>query len=196
MVLPPRTAAFSPSPAQALQTGSSTGHTHTSSQAAALSAAASPSTGSPTGSSSLTNIVVTQVYVLLGSIKDENDPKFKQLRKLIDDHGMEVFSRYFTRLVAGSASQIFPGHNRQVANPTNYQLLKAEIHKISHDADQARKVAEALDTGTEDVFRDFDLSTFMEHFKMDALEKTLLALHIKSGTRSDLKTKGRRMLTA
>jgi CCR4-NOT transcription complex subunit 1 len=128
--------------------------------------------------------------VLLGSIKDETDPKLKQLRKLIDDHGMEVYPRFFTRLVAGCASQIFPGHNRQVANPQNYQLLKAEIQKIAHDVDQAHKVAEALDSGTEDVFRDFDLSTFMEHFKMDALEKTILSLQIKAGTRSDLKTKG------
>lgn len=103
---------------------------------------------------------------------------------------MEVFSKYFTRLVAGNAPQIFPGLNRPVANPGNYQILVSEMKKISHDEDQAAKIAESIESGTEDIFRDFDLSTFMEHFKLDALEKTLLALAIKSGTRSDLKTKG------
>lgn len=103
---------------------------------------------------------------------------------------MEVFSKYFTRLVAGNAPQIFPGLNRPVANPGNYHILVGEMRKIAHDVDQATKIAESIETGTEDIFRDFDLSTFMEHFKLDALEKTLLALAFKLGSRSDLKTKG------
>jgi CCR4-NOT transcription complex subunit 1 len=104
---------------------------------------------------------------------------------------MEVFSRYFTRLVAGNASQIFPGLGRPSASPGNHHLLVAEMHKLSTDSEQARKIAESIETGTEDIFRDFDLSTFMEHFKLDALEKTMLALAFKMGPRADLKTKGR-----
>ena len=103
---------------------------------------------------------------------------------------MEVFSKYFTRLVAGNAPQVFPGLNRPVSNPGNYHILVGEMQKIAHDVDQAVKIAESIETGTEDIFREFDLSTFMEHFKLDALEKTLLALAFKLGTRSDLKTKG------
>lgn len=103
---------------------------------------------------------------------------------------MEVYTKYFTRLVAGNAPQIFPGIHRPVANPGNYHILVEEMRKIGHDIDQAAKIAESVDTGTEDIFRDFDLSTFMEHFKLDALEKTMLALAFKLGTRSDLKTKG------
>lgn len=103
---------------------------------------------------------------------------------------MEVFSKYFTRLVAGNAPQIFPGLNRPVSNPGNYHILVGEMQKIAHDVDQAVKIAESIETGTEDIFREFDLSTFMEHFKLDALEKTLLALAFKLGARSDLKTKG------
>lgn len=105
---------------------------------------------------------------------------------------MEVFSRYFSRLVAGNAPQIFPGLNRPVANPGNYHLLVAEMRKLSRDIEQARKIAESIETGTEDIFRDFDLSTFMEHFKLDALEKTILALAFKLGSRPDLKTKGKK----
>jgi CCR4-NOT transcription complex subunit 1 len=114
--------------------------------------------------------------------------------KLIDENGMEVYSKYFSRLVVGNAPQIFPSSvNRPVANPGNYQLLVNEVRKVSHDVEQAGKIAESIETATDDIFRDFDLSTFMEHFKLDALEKTILALAIKTGIRSDLKTKGEYM---
>jgi CCR4-NOT transcription complex subunit 1 len=103
---------------------------------------------------------------------------------------MEVYSKYFTRLVAGNAPQIFPGLHRQVATPGNYHILAEEMKKIAHDAEQATKIAESVETGTEDIFRDFDLSTFMEHFKLDALEKTVLALAFKLSSRPDLKSKG------
>ncbi|KAI1633703.1 CCR4-Not complex component, Not1-domain-containing protein [Biscogniauxia mediterranea] len=204
MVPPPppshaRSGTFSPVPAQNLQTGLT--HSPHPSHTGLLSAGASPSTSSPTaGTSSLTKIVVAQVYLLLSTIKEDGDrSKFEsqadQLRKLLDDHGMEVFSRYFTRLVAGNAPQIFPGMNRPVANPGNYSLLVNEMSKISHDLDQAAKIAESIETANEDFFRDFDLSTFMEHFKLDALEKTILALAFKFGIRSDLKTKADAILS-
>jgi CCR4-NOT transcription complex subunit 1 len=106
---------------------------------------------------------------------------------------MEVYSKYFCRLVVGNAPQIFPGLNRAVLNPGNYQILVNEVRKVSHDVEQAGKIAESIETANEDIFRDFDLSTFMEHFKLDALEKTILALAFKTGSRSDLKTKGRRI---
>ncbi|KAM0322329.1 hypothetical protein ACHAQA_009619 [Verticillium albo-atrum] len=108
---------------------------------------------------------------------------------------MEVFSKYFTRLVAGNAGQIFPGLTRPVSNPGNYHLLVNEMRNIAHDVNQATKIAESIDSGTEDIFRDFDLSTFMEHFKLDALEKTILALAFKLGSRSDLKTKADAILS-
>ncbi|KLP01071.1 Uncharacterized protein LW94_8387 [Fusarium fujikuroi] len=193
MVPPPRAGSFSPNPAQILQTGAS--HSPHPSQAAILSAGASPSASSPTGTNSLTKIVVAQVYLLLSTIKEDKDRakwelQVDQLNKLIDEHGMEVFTKYFTRLVAGNAPQIFPGLNRPGTSPNNYHILVAEMQKISHDPNQASKIAESIESATEDIFRDFDLSTFMEHFKLDALEKTILALAFKLTSRADLKTKG------
>ncbi|KAF4441689.1 hypothetical protein F53441_11949 [Fusarium austroafricanum] len=198
MVPPPRAGSFSPNPAQTLQTGAS--HSPHPSQAAILSAGASPSASSPTGTNSLIKIVVAQVYLLLSTIKEDKDRakwelQVDQLKKLIDEHGMEVFSKYFTRLVAGNAPQMFPGLNRPGSNPGSYHILVGEMRKISHDVDQANKIAESIESGTEDIFRDFDLSTFMEHFKLDALEKTLLALAFKLGSRPDLKTKADAILS-
>ncbi|KAH7021003.1 CCR4-Not complex component [Microdochium trichocladiopsis] len=166
-----------------------------------LSSSASPGTSSPTsGTTSLTRIVIAQVYLLLGAIKDDKDRakrqvQVEQLRKLIDDNGMEVFSKYFSRLVASNASQIFPGVSRSASNQGNYSILVTEMSKIAREPDQAAKIAESIETGSEDIFRDFDLSTFMEHFKLDALEKTILALAFKTGTRSDLKTKADAILS-
>lgn len=107
---------------------------------------------------------------------------------------MDVYTKYFTKLVATSAPTIFPGVNRPIGSAAssggNYGLLEKEIDKIDKDVEQATRIAESVETGTEDIFRDFDLSTFMEHFRLDALQKTILALAFKLGTRSDLKTKG------
>lgn len=103
---------------------------------------------------------------------------------------MEVFQKYFIRLVVGNAPTIFPGINRPVTNQSTYQLLVNEIRQISQDVSQAGKIAEAIETANEDLFRDFDLSTFMDHFKLDPLDKTILALGFKLSSRPDLRTKG------
>lgn len=84
MVPPPRAGSFSPNPAQALQTG--IGHSPNPSQAGPLSATASPSTSSPTGTNPLIKIVVAQVYLLLSTIKEDDrskrEPQADQLRKV------------------------------------------------------------------------------------------------------------------
>lgn len=76
MVSQSRAGTFSPNPTlQTVHSGIS--HSPHPSQAGASS-----STSSPTGSSSLTKIVVAQVYLLLSTIKDEKDDKWQQLRKV------------------------------------------------------------------------------------------------------------------
>lgn len=122
-------------------------------------------------------------YSLSGSMTDHS-------AQLVDSNGMEVFAKYFRRLLVGNSPSIFPGTNRNVENPGNYLLLVQEMQKLSRDPDQAYKIAETIDTSDGDIFRDFDLSTFMEHFKLDPLAKTTLALAFKSVSKADLKTKG------
>lgn len=104
---------------------------------------------------------------------------------------MEVFQPYLSRLVLANAPQIFPSVSRSaVANPGTYQILEEEIRKVSRELEQPKKIAEAIETANDDIFQDFDLSTFMDHFQLDALEKTILALAFKTGTRPNLKAKG------
>lgn len=103
---------------------------------------------------------------------------------------MEVYTKYFRRLLVGNSPQIFPGINRNVENPSNYHLLVQEMEKITQDPEQAPKIAEIIDTSEGDIFRDFDLSTFFNHFKLESLAKTLLASAFTHVSRSDLKTKG------
>jgi hypothetical protein len=83
----PRGGAFTPSPAQqTIVTGVS--HSPHGSHHSTFSAGASPSTNSPTGSNSLTKIVVAQVYLLLSTIKEDKDrtkweQQAEQLRKVV-----------------------------------------------------------------------------------------------------------------
>lgn len=103
---------------------------------------------------------------------------------------MEVFTKYFRRLLVGNSPQIFPGIKRNVENPGNYQLLVQEMEKITQDPEQAPKIAEVIDTSDGDIFRDFDLVTFMDHFDLSPLAKTLLASAFTHVSNPDLKTKG------
>lgn len=104
---------------------------------------------------------------------------------------MEVFSKYFRRLLTGNAPQIFPGVNKSVENAGNYPLLVQEMQKVSSDIEQAQKIAETVDTSEGDIFRDFDLSTFLDHFRLDPIVKISLALAFKMTNKSDLRAKGR-----
>ncbi|KZF19773.1 putative Ccr4-Not transcription complex subunit [Xylona heveae TC161] len=160
--------------------------------------APSPSTNSQAGQ--LSKIVIAQVFLLLSTIKEDKDKtkwesQADQIRKLIESNGMEVFSKYFRRLVVGNSPQIFPGINRPVENAGNYPLLVNEMQKAGQDFDQAQKIAETIDTSEGDIFRDFDLSTFLEHFKLDPVAKFVLALAFKTVSRADLRAKADAILS-
>jgi CCR4-NOT transcription complex subunit 1 len=103
---------------------------------------------------------------------------------------MEVFARYLRRLLVGNSPQIFPGINRNAENPGNYQLLVQEIAKAGQDAEQARTIAEIIDASEGDIFRDFDLATFLNHFKLGPVPKVILASAFTEVTRADLRMKG------
>ena len=102
---------------------------------------------------------------------------------------MEVFSKYFRRLISTNAPQIF-GNGRPSDNVSSYQVLLIEVQKILKEAQQASRIAESIDQGDGDSFKDFDLSTFMEHFRLNPIAKVVLASAFKKASRPDLRTKG------
>jgi CCR4-NOT transcription complex subunit 1 len=98
MVPPARPGTFSPNPTVQTSHGGTSRHSpHPS--IGGLSAAASPSNNSPTGTSALTKIVVAQAYLLLSTIKEDKDDPSKweghteQLRKVRAIHPMISASR-------------------------------------------------------------------------------------------------------
>ncbi|KAJ5095511.1 hypothetical protein NUU61_004867 [Penicillium alfredii] len=150
--------------------------------------------------SSLTKISIAQVFLLLDSItekegKEKWETKAAQIHKLVTSNGMEVFSKYFRRLLTGNAPQIFPGVNKSVENAGNYPLLVQEVQKVASDPEQAQKIAETVDTSEGDIFRDFDLSTFLDHFRLDPVVKVALALAFKMTNKSDLRAKADAILS-
>ena len=104
---------------------------------------------------------------------------------------MDVFSKYFRRLVSGNASQIFPGSNKPSSeNAGNYAILVEEMRKVIRDPGQALKIAESIDGSDGDIFRDFDLVTFVDHFKLDPIAQSTIGFAFKRCNRNDLRTKG------
>ncbi|KAF2145079.1 uncharacterized protein K452DRAFT_221757 [Aplosporella prunicola CBS 121167] len=170
------------------------------SQSGNIASPSSATSSSTPSGQSLAKIVIAQVFLLLSSLKEDKDKtkweqQTEQIRKLIDSNGMEVFSKYFRRLLQSNASQIFPGAAKGGDNSGTYPLLVGEMQKITQDPQQAYKIAESIDTTEGDLFRDFDLSTFMEHFKLDAVAKTTLALACKTASKPDLRTKADAILS-
>ena len=107
---------------------------------------------------------------------------------------MEVFAKYFRRLLVGNSPQIFSGINRNVENPGNYQLLVEEIEKGSKNFDQAKKIAEVIDTSEGDIFKDFDLGSFLGHFRLDPVGKCILASAFTQVSKLDLRLKGKSVI--
>ncbi|KAF2791533.1 Not1-domain-containing protein [Melanomma pulvis-pyrius CBS 109.77] len=152
----------------------------------------------------LSRIVIAQLFLLLsqfGPVKDDKDrarweTQTEQIRKLIDSNGMEVFTKYFRRLLQNNASQIFSTSARSSELNGSYQILVNEMQKLRKDLEQAGKIAESIDCTEGDFFRDFDLSTFVSHFQLDPVAKTLLALACRSATKTDLRTKAEAILSS
>ncbi|KAF1365387.1 Not1-domain-containing protein [Lizonia empirigonia] len=170
----------------------------TSSTVVSPSTATNPASGA--SSQNLSRIVIAQVFLLLsqfGPIKDDKDrskwdTQTEQIRKLIDSNGMEVFSKYFRRVLQNNAAQVFGTSGRSTDPNGSYQILLTEIQKLRKDPEQADKIAESISSSEGDLFRDFDLSTFVSHFQMDPLSRTMLALACR---RTDLRPKADALLS-
>ena len=100
-----------------------------------------------------------------------------------------MFTKYFRRLLLAHASQIF-GSGRNVDNAGSYPLLVSEVRLVTQDAARAGLMAESVDLGEGEIFRDFDLSAFMDHFKLNPTAKVTLASAFKRATKPALRSKG------
>ncbi|KAF2687332.1 Not1-domain-containing protein [Lentithecium fluviatile CBS 122367] len=169
----------------------------TSSAVGSPSTLANPAPGAFAQNQNLSRIVIAQVFLLLSQfvpVKDDKDrakwdTQAEQVRKLIDSNGMEVFSKYFRRLLQNNAPHIFHNDPRSTDPHGNYQLLVKEMEKLRTDTDQAQKIAESINTPEGDLFREFDLSTFISHFNLDSFAAAMLAAACKPGSTADMKAK-------
>lgn len=141
------------------------------------------------------SLLVTQLNILLSTLKESNyDTQVEKIRGLVDERGMEVFVTFFRRLLQSNASAIFPGSARPSSaandNAGQYKLLTEEMNKVARDPQQAERIAQSLDTNESEFFRDFDLSTFMDHFRLNPMVKVALSLPIRAASKPDLRSKG------
>ncbi|KAF1959685.1 Not1-domain-containing protein [Byssothecium circinans] len=168
---------------------------------ASPSLSTSSTVGSPISSSipapkqDLSRIVIAQVFLLLSQLssnKDDKDrAKIEQIRKLLDSNGMEVFSKSFRRMLQTNAAHIFASGERN----SSYALLVEELQKLRTDPEQAQKIAESIDSSEGDLFRDFDLVTFVSHFELDPYARCMLAAACKSSSNPNLREKAETILS-
>lgn len=105
---------------------------------------------------------------------------------------MEVYHKFFRRLVSSHAHTIFSPISKPPDNQSTYRLLVQHIKEASNSPEDSKaKFADCISTSDNDVFRDFDLATFMKHFDLDGLERSILALGFKNCPKQDLRTKGK-----
>jgi CCR4-NOT transcription complex subunit 1 len=107
---------------------------------------------------------------------------------MIAQYGMEVFPKFFRRAVQLNADYIFS--NSSQTPQGSYDLLSKYVQTIRRDPQEADNVADSIDTTEGDLFKNFDVSKFMDHFKLDPVAKSMLALSLKNASRPDLRTKG------
>ena len=152
--------------------------------------------GSPTSSTGggssgqLTSLVITQLNILLSTIKENNfDIQAEKIRRLLDENGMELYETYFRRLLHSSWSLVFPNDGRPGANNAeSHQLLVQELDKLSTDPQQAEKVAQALDASEA---HDFNYAAFVDHFRLAPFPKTALLVASRIVARPDQRRKGK-----
>jgi CCR4-NOT transcription complex subunit 1 len=105
---------------------------------------------------------------------------------------MDVFTKYFRRILQQNAGIVFPSNGKVVEKNTipTYKLLSEELNKLAGLPDQAEKIAASLDTTEGDLFRDLDLAALTEHFKLESLARLSLALALHDASRADVRSKG------
>ena len=103
---------------------------------------------------------------------------------------MEVFTKYFRRLLQNNAAHIFAAGGRSADPNGNYQILVTEMQKLRTDPEQATKIAESLNSPEGDLFREFDLAAFIAHFQLDVFSQAMLAAACKLGSNAELKQRG------
>ncbi|KAI9893478.1 MAG: hypothetical protein M1814_006775 [Vezdaea aestivalis] len=145
-------------------------------------------------SGQFSNIIIAQVLILLSTMKADDPVKqaamADQIKKLVDNSDdREVWAKYFRKLVMANAPAVFPNPSKPSEKAPNYSMLDKEMQQLTTNTQQAVKVALALSGGTEELFRDFNLLGFMDHFELDPVEKFVLAVACKEFGRSDLQTK-------
>nr|POF13281.1 general negative regulator of transcription subunit 1 [Quercus suber] len=159
----------------------------------------SPISSSGGSSSQLTSLVHTQLNILLSTLRESNfTQQAEKIRRLVDDSGMELFATYFRRLLQGNVSTVFPGLARAPAAngdvAGSYQMLVQEMQKVSSDPLQAVQIAEALNTSDGEIFRDFDLESFTDHFRLDPISRVALASACRLVSKQDIITKADHIL--
>lgn len=118
------------------------------------------------------------------------------MRQLLNE-SMEINQKVMRKIIMNNYSYIMSSSSsRSFENSpsTSHRMLGEQIKELaSLPQDVKEKFVDVITPVAPDgeVFRDFDVPTFLNHFGLDALQKCVLAVGFKSNLRADLRNKGR-----
>lgn len=96
--------------------------------------------------------------------------------------------KFFKRLVSTCYSQIFNSNqssgNKQDNHISALRLLSEEVRTLSTNPNLSSRFSDSV-TSDSEVLRGADLNTFFNYFKLNTLQKTILALAVKNSSSID-----------
>ncbi|WBW71015.1 CCR4-Not complex scaffold subunit 1 [Schizosaccharomyces osmophilus] len=144
--------------------------------------------------SKIESIVKAQILFLLSTLReDQYDTKLEQIRQLINKNAPGVYHHFLRRLVQGNSYRIF-GTGKSSDGLATYKLLLDELKSLTKSWALARRFSDAISGSDSEVFEDFDIETFLNHFQFSPLERTNILIGLTTSIKPSLSKKASALL--
>lgn len=95
--------------------------------------------------------------------------------QLAEQHGVGTYLHFIRRLIVHSQGRLAANVTFDNSTALTFQLLVQETQRLARDPYLADRFRESVDKGEGDVFRNFDLSRFVDRVGLRPLEQLILA---------------------
>ncbi|KAL2315151.1 CCR4-Not complex subunit Not1 [Schizosaccharomyces pombe] len=148
----------------------------------------------PPNDSKIESIVKAQILFLLSTLReDQYDTKLEQIRQLINKNAPRVYHHFLRRLIQGNSYRIF-GTGKSSDGLATYKLLLDELKSLTKSWVMAKRFSDAISGSDSEVFEDFDIEAFLDHFQFSPLERTNLLIGLTTSVKPTLAKKASALL--
>ncbi|EPQ58539.1 Not1-domain-containing protein [Gloeophyllum trabeum ATCC 11539] len=154
---------------------------------------------SPSSNSNIHTIVKAQIVFLLSTLTEDNFERNQlEIRSLSEQHGIDTYLHFIRRLIVHSQARLSgtaPPSAFDTSSALTFRLLIQETQRLARDPFLADRFRDGIDKGEGDVFRNFDLTRFVDRVGLRPLERLVLAASIVSvPTRKELASQAQNII--